>query len=287
MKQMMAIVFSFLLLASIPALARAAKTDSPSVASTEETQAIRITRKESQQATPGSADHFTGRVLIDAPFHGEAPARVYGARVSFEAGARTNWHSHTLGQTLIVTEGMGLVQRWGDPVEVIRQGDIAWIAPGQKHWHGAAPDSAMTHTAIVEQLDGKSTDWLEKVSDEQYRASTSESKDAAGKSRRQTRAQMLFGDSAPKFAELTDEVLYGDVWERPELSRRDRSLVTVAALVAMNRPEQLRSHLDLAWKNGVTHTELIETITHLAFYSGWPNAVTAIRIAKEQFSPKE
>jgi 4-carboxymuconolactone decarboxylase len=102
-----------------------------------------------------------------------------------------------------------------------------------------------------------------------------------------TRAQQLMGDIAPKMVELTDDVLYGDIWERPELSKRDRSLVTVSALVAMNRPDQLRSHLPLARRNGVTEKELVETITHLAFYSGWPNAVTALAIAKEVFQVEE
>ena len=99
----------------------------------------------------------------------------------------------------------------------------------------------------------------------------------------QSRAQQLMGDIAPKLAELTDEVLFGDVWERPGLSKRDRSLATVAALVALNRPDQLRSHLALARQNGVTETELIETITHLAFYSGWPNAISAVTVAREVF----
>jgi 4-carboxymuconolactone decarboxylase len=99
-----------------------------------------------------------------------------------------------------------------------------------------------------------------------------------------TPAQRMYGDIAPKLADLTDKVLYGDVWERPGLSKRDRSLVTVSALIAMNRPDQLRSHMRIARENGVTEAELVETITHLAFYSGWPNAVTAIGIAKEVFA---
>lgn len=103
----------------------------------------------------------------------------------------------------------------------------------------------------------------------------------------QTRAQQLFGDIAPKMAQLTDDVLYGDVWERPELSKRDRSLATVSALVAMNRPDQLRSHIRLALRNGVQKGEIVETIVHLAFYSGWPNSVTAIRVAKEVFNEQE
>jgi 4-carboxymuconolactone decarboxylase len=100
---------------------------------------------------------------------------------------------------------------------------------------------------------------------------------------KQSRAQQLMGDIAPKMAELTDEVLFGDIWERPQLSKRDRSLATVSALIALNRPDQLRSHLALARQNGVTEEELIETITHLAFYSGWPNAVSAVSVAREVF----
>ena len=106
---------------------------------------------------------------------------------------------------------------------------------------------------------------------------------ATAGNQQQSRAQQLMGDIAPKLAALTDDVLYGDIWERPELSKRDRSLVTVAALIALNRPDQLRSHLALARQNGVTEEELVETITHLAFYAGWPNSVTAVSVAKEVF----
>jgi 4-carboxymuconolactone decarboxylase len=106
---------------------------------------------------------------------------------------------------------------------------------------------------------------------------------SAGDKPQQSRAQQLMGDIAPKMAELTDEVLFGDIWERPQLSKRDRSLVTVSALIALNRPDQLRSHLARARENGVTEEELIETITHLAFYSGWPNAVSAVSVAREVF----
>jgi 4-carboxymuconolactone decarboxylase len=106
------------------------------------------------------------------------------------------------------------------------------------------------------------------------------------KETQQSRAQQLMGDIAPKLAELTDNVLFGDVWERPGLSKRDRSLVTISALIAMNRPDQLRSHLALARQNGVTESEIVEAITHLAFYSGWPNAVSAVAIAREVFKQK-
>ena len=105
---------------------------------------------------------------IDSPFSGEGPARIGGAIVTFEPGARTAWHTHPLGQTLIVTTGLGRVQRLGGPIEEIRPGDIVWFAPSEKHWHGASPSTAMTHIAIAENLDGKVVDWLEKVSDEDY-----------------------------------------------------------------------------------------------------------------------
>ena len=127
-----------------------------------------IKRSGSQPSARGPADWFTGSVRIDAPFKGSEPARVGGATVTFEPGARTAWHTHPLGQTLVVLSGAGWVQREGGPVEPIRPGDIVWFTPGEKHWHGAAPTTAMSHIAIAEALDGKVVDWLEKVSDEQY-----------------------------------------------------------------------------------------------------------------------
>jgi len=128
-----------------------------------------IKRSGSQPSGKGPAEHFTGAVRIDPLFEAPAPARVFGANVTFEPGARTAWHIHPLGQTLIVTAGCGWVQYWGGPVEEIRPGDVVSILPGEKHWHGASPTTAMTHIAIVEKLGGKSADWVEKVSDEEYR----------------------------------------------------------------------------------------------------------------------
>lgn len=246
-------------------------------------QALRITRSGEQSARRAPADHFTGAARIDAPFQATAPARVSGAKVMFEAGARTAWHTHPLGQTLIVTAGTGRVQRWGDPVEEMRLGDVVWIPPGQKHWHGAAPNSSMAHIAITEQIEGKTVEWMEKVSDAEYGTPLRGQPASTGAGPRPRPSQAAIGDFAPKLAEVTDNVLYADIWERPELSKRDRSLATVAALIAMNRPDQLRSHLVRARQNGVTQEELIEAITHLAFYAGWPNAVTAIGVAREVF----
>ncbi len=128
-----------------------------------------IKRVCSQPSTKGPVEYFTGTVRIDPLFQANNPARVVGANVTFEPGARTAWHTHPLGQTLIVTAGCGLAQAWGgEQVREICPGDFVWIPPGEKHWHGATATSAMTHIAIQEQLDGKTADWMEKVSDEQY-----------------------------------------------------------------------------------------------------------------------
>jgi quercetin dioxygenase-like cupin family protein len=129
---------------------------------------MEIKRAGSRPSGRGPADYFTGTVRIDPLFEAPEPARVRGASVTFEPGARTAWHTHPLGQTLIVTAGAGLVQRWGGAMEKIRPGDVVWFAPGEKHWHGASPDTAMTHLAIQEALNGSPVDWMEHVSDAQY-----------------------------------------------------------------------------------------------------------------------
>ena len=129
---------------------------------------MEIKRNGSQPSAKGPAEWFTGVVRIDPLHQSSEPARVGCAYVTFEPGARTAWHIHPLGQTLVVTAGCGRVQRWGGPVEEIRPGDVVWIPPGEKHWHGAAPTTAMTHIAIQEYLEGKAVEWLEQVSDEQY-----------------------------------------------------------------------------------------------------------------------
>jgi quercetin dioxygenase-like cupin family protein len=129
-----------------------------------------IKRNGSQPSAKGPADWFTGSVRVDPLFQAPDPARVAGASVTFEPGARTAWHTHPLGQTLIVAFGVGRVQRWGGPIEEIRPGDVVWFPPGEKHWHGAAPAKAMMHIAVQESLNGKAVDWMEQVSDEQYRS---------------------------------------------------------------------------------------------------------------------
>ena len=130
-----------------------------------------IKRSGSQPSAVGPEAYFTGAVRVEPLFQPHEPARTVGASVTFEPGARTTWHTHPLGQTLIVTSGCGRAQRWGGPVEEIRAGDVIWFPPGEKHWHGAAPTTAMTHIAIQEQQNGKTVDWLEKVTDAQHQSS--------------------------------------------------------------------------------------------------------------------
>ena len=129
---------------------------------------MQISRAGTKASKLGPADWFTGTVRLDSPFAGEEPSRLSGATVTFEPGARTAWHTHPLGQTLLIQSGLGWAQRDGGPVEDLRPGDIVWFAPGEKHWHGASPEVSMTHLALQELLEGKAVDWLEKVSDAQY-----------------------------------------------------------------------------------------------------------------------
>jgi quercetin dioxygenase-like cupin family protein len=141
------------------------------VQSKEHTPMITVMQSGEKPSVKGPSEYFTGTVRIDSPFQGTEPARVGGATVTFEPSARTAWHTHPLGQTLIVTTGLGLVQEWGKPVREIRPGDIVWIPAGVKHWHGAAPETSMSHIAIAEAQEGNVVDWMEKVSDEQYASS--------------------------------------------------------------------------------------------------------------------
>jgi quercetin dioxygenase-like cupin family protein len=136
---------------------------------------MEIKRVGSEPSGKGPEDYFTGRVRVDRLFSAPKPARVAGASVTFEPGARTAWHTHPLGQTLVVTAGCGWVQREGGPIEAIRPGDVVWFSPNEKHWHGATATTGMTHIAIQEGLDGKVVDWMEKVTDEQYQVGSTAS----------------------------------------------------------------------------------------------------------------
>jgi 4-carboxymuconolactone decarboxylase len=253
---------------------------------------ITVSRAGSRPVTQAPAANFTGVGRVEMLSVANDATRASAGTVAFEPGARTAWHTHPRGQTLIVTAGTGRVQRWGGPVDEIRPGDVVWIPPGVKHWHGAAPTTAMTHIAITEHLNGGTVAWLEQVSDAQYGARVesagSATRPSAPASERASleRLREAYGGFAPKMVELTENVLFADVWARPQLARRDRSLVTVSALAALNRPDQLRSHIALARENGVTQEEMVEAITHLAFYTGWPSALTALGVAKDIYQQR-
>jgi len=173
-KLLAATFLSFFLLVSACSPANSEKTSTVAntspAASVEETQNVTVTRSGSQPSGQGPAENFTGTVRVDPLVTLKPPSRLTGALVSFAAGARSAWHSHPLGQNLVVTSGTGWVQQWGEAKQEIREGDSVWIPPGRKHWHGATATTAMAHIALVEQLDGKSTDWMEKVSEEEYRS---------------------------------------------------------------------------------------------------------------------
>ena len=157
-------------LAALAAIRAQAAERMPTVPNTRRIGTMEIKRVGSQHSRSGAAEYFTGTVRIDPLFQAPEPARVSGSGVTFEPGARTAWHTHPLGQTLIITAGLGWVQRDGGPIEEVRPGDVVWFPPGLKHWHGAAPTTAMTHIAVQEVLDGKNVDWLEHVSDPEYLA---------------------------------------------------------------------------------------------------------------------
>ncbi len=152
----------------LPAAAAVALSLGLSAVSAKELGPIKITPLGAQPSSAGPEQNFTGSVFVDSRFQAPAPARVGGGVVTFAPGARTAWHTHPLGQTLIVTAGVGRVQKWGDAVQEIRPGDVVWIPPGVKHWHGASPTVGMSHIAIAESLDEKSVEWMEQVSNEQY-----------------------------------------------------------------------------------------------------------------------
>ena len=172
MRPIISTAVSLFLLAALPAHASQASAPAApadrQAASNQDAQTITITRNGTQPSNKGPAQYFTGAVRVDPLFPAREPSRTSAGSVTFEPGARSAWHTHPLGQVLIVTAGSGRIQRWGGPIEEIRPGDVVRIPPGQKHWHGASPTTAMTHIAIQEQLNGKNVDWLEPVTDEQY-----------------------------------------------------------------------------------------------------------------------
>jgi 4-carboxymuconolactone decarboxylase len=252
-------------------------------------QTLDITRGGSRPVRQAPAENFTGGVRVEMLFEAVDPSHAGGGSVTFEPGARTAWHSHPRGQILIVTAGTGRVQRWGDPIGEIRQGDVVRIPAGQKHWHGASPQASMTHIAITEHRDGTTVQWMEKVSDEQYNSAPVSPQPQTSGQQQGTRGPSgpLQQKLAPGLATLTDEVLFGDVWRRPELSPRDRSLVTISVLIATGKPAQLAGHLGRALDNGVRPSEASGLLAHLAIYCGWPSAVSALEVYDQVYTARK
>jgi 4-carboxymuconolactone decarboxylase len=263
-----------------------------------------ITRAGSRAIARAPEANFTGDVRVERLYDAVDPSHSSGGFVTFAPGARTAWHSHPGGQILLVTAGTGRVQLWDQPIEEIGAGDVVRIPAGVKHWHGASPRASMTHLGITEQRDGAAVRWMEKVSDEQYNYAVSsrqpepqvpaqpvQAAQAAPSSNRQQGPARPSGELqpriAPGLATLTDDVLYGDVWTRPELSPRDRSLVTVSVLIATGRTAQLTGHLRRALTNGVKPSEASAVLAHLAIYCGWPSAVSALEVYDQVYKAQK
>ena len=263
-----------------------------------------ITRAGSRAIERAPEANFTGNVRVERLYDAVDPSHSSGGFVTFAPGARTAWHSHPGGQILLVTAGTGRVQLWDQPIEEIGAGDVVRIPAGIKHWHGASPRVSMTHLGITEQRDGTAVRWMEKVSDEQYNgvlsspqqqpqpsAQAVQSDQAAPPSNRQQGTPRPSGELqqriAPGLATLTDDVLFGDVWTRPELSPRDRSLVTISVLIATGRTAQLTGHLGRALTNGVNPSEASGVLAHLAIYCGWPSAVSALEVYDQVYKARQ
>ena len=252
-----------------------------------EAQKIDVTRGGSRAVRPGPAANFTGDVRVEMLFEALDPSHTSGGTVTFAPGARTAWHSHPRGQILIVTAGIGRVQRWDQPVEEIRAGDVVRIPAGAKHWHGASPQASMTHIAMTEHRDGTAVQWMEKVSDEQYNSWPVQPPPVSQPQGTGRPSGALQQRIAPGLATLTDDVLFGDVWKRAELSPRDRSLVTISVLIATGKPAQLAGHLGRALDNGVRPREASGLLAHLAVYCGWPSAVSALDVYEQVYTARK
>jgi 4-carboxymuconolactone decarboxylase len=250
-------------------------------------QTLAIARGGSRAVTSAPAENFTGSARVEGLFDAVEPSQASGGTVTFGPGARTAWHTHPKGQVLIVTAGIGRVQGWGEPIEEIRIGDVVRIAAGQKHWHGASPDTSMTHIAITEHRDGSRVQWMEKVSDEQYNGAVRRPSAASAAQGSSRPSGIVQPRVAPGLATLTDDVLFGDVWRRPELSPRDRSLVTISVLIATGKSAQLTGHLGRAFDNGVLPSEASGVLAHLAIYSGWPSAVSALEVYDQVYTARK
>jgi 4-carboxymuconolactone decarboxylase len=252
-------------------------------------QSLVVSRAGSRPVRPAPPQNFTGAVQVEMLFDAVDPSHASGGTVTFEPGARTAWHSHPRGQVLVITAGVGRVQRWGDPIEDVRAGDVVRIPAGQKHWHGASPQAAMTHLAISEHRDGSTVQWMEQVSDEQYNAATRAEQGTPPQARAATTRPSgeVQPRVAPGMAALTDDVLFGDVWRRPQLSPRDRSLVTITVLIATGKAAVLSGHLNRALDNGVLPSEASGVLAHLAVYAGWPSAVAALEAYDQVYATRK
>ena len=265
------------------------------------TQTVVISRAGSRPIQPAPEANFTGDVRVERLYEAIDPSHSSGGVVTFPPGGRTAWHSHPGGQILIVTAGTGRVQVWGHPMDEIRVGDVVKIPAGVKHWHGASPNASMSHLGITEQREGTAVQWMEKVSDEQYNGALAspgqqppsqpvQSGQPAPPPDRQPGAARPSGELqprvAPGLATLTDDVLFGDVWARPDLSPRDRSLVTVSVLIATGKTAQLSVHLGRALTNGVKPSEASALLAHLAIYCGWPSAVSALDVYDQVYKAR-
>jgi 4-carboxymuconolactone decarboxylase len=252
-------------------------------------QSLVISRAGSRAVQSAPPENFTGSVQVETLFEAVDPSHASGGTVTFAPGARTAWHTHPRGQILVITGGIGRAQRWGDPVEEVRAGDVVRIPAGQKHWHGASPTLAMTHVAVTEHQDGTRVEWMEPVSDEQYHAAVRaqqgappQSRPAPGRPSGEVQPRV-----APGMATLTDDVLFGDVWRRPQMSPRDRSLVTITVLIATGKAAVLSGHLNRALDNGVLPREASGVLAHLAVYAGWPSAVAALEVYDQVYGTRK
>jgi 4-carboxymuconolactone decarboxylase len=236
-------------------------------------QRMEVSTAGSRPAFRGAPENFTGTVSVTPLFAAAAGTHATGAQVTFEPGARSAWHRHPAGQTLIVTSGVGWVQEWQAQKREIHPGDVIWTPPGAKHWHGATSTTGMTHIAIQENVMDKNVEWLEHVSDTQYGSAPAGAIDDLAR-------------VAPALARYRDTTLQSHVWNRGGLSRRDRSFVTVAALIARQQTTVMRAEFERALDNGLKPSELSEAITHLAFYSGWSNAMAAVDVASQVYATR-
>jgi len=288
------------LLAVVGLMASASTAAQSPAAQSAAIQTLVISRAGSRPIEAAPEANFTGDVRVERLYPAVDPSHSSGGIVNFAPGARTAWHSHPGGQILIVTAGTGRVQIWGQPIQEIRAGDVVTIPAGVKHWHGAAPNASMSHLGITEQRDGTAVQWMEKVGDEQYGGALASPQQApapvaqsAQPAPTATRPQGSARPSgevqpriAPGLATLTDDVLFGDVWARPELSPRDRSLVTVSVLIATGKTAQLSVHLGRALTNGLKPSEASGLLAHLAIYCGWPSAVSALEIYDQVYKAR-